>query len=72
MKEKNRFCVILGFLMQISRVKKELKVTSATKLFLGGAPTSICNFFHPSVRESVVQYISGTVHHLIKIFDTHK
>ena len=30
-------------------------------LFLGGAPTSICYFFRPSVAH----HISGTVHHLI-------
>ena len=24
MKEKNRFCILLGFLMHVSRVKKEL------------------------------------------------
>ena len=48
-------------------------------LFLDEAPTSICHFFHPSVRQtvrpsvhpSVAYYISGTVHHLIIIFSTH-
>ena len=44
-------------------------------LFLDGAPTSICHFFlymslFPSVRRSVAHHISGTVHHLIKIFGT--
>ena len=42
--------------------------------FLGGAPTSMCHFFRPSicpsVCPSVVQHISGTVHHLIIIFGT--
>ena len=38
--------------------------------FLGGAPTSVCHFFHPSVRPSVARHISGTVHHLIIIFGT--
>ena len=41
------------------------------QLFLGGAPTSICHFFHPSVHPSVAHHISGTVHHLIIIFGTH-
>ena len=40
-------------------------------LFLGGAPTSLCHFFYPSARLSVMQHISGTVHHLIIIFGTH-
>ena len=47
-------------------------------LFLGGAPTYICHFFHPSICpsicpagcRSVVHHISGTVHHLIVIFGT--
>ena len=43
--------------------------------FLGGAPTSICQFFHPSVHLSVhlsvAHHISGTIHHLIVIFGTH-
>ena len=34
--------------------------------FLGGAPTSMCHFFRPSVRLSV----SGTGYHMIIIFDT--
>ena len=44
-------------------------------LFLGGAPTSICHFFcpsvNPSIRWSVGHYISGTVHHVIIFFVTH-
>ena len=41
--------------------------------FLGGAPTSICHFFHLSVCPSlsVAHHISGTIHHLIIIFGTH-
>ena len=38
--------------------------------FLGGAPTSMCHFFRPSICPSVAQHISGTVHHLIIIFGT--
>ena len=40
-------------------------------IFLGGAPTSICHFFHPSVRLSVTHHISGTIHHLMIIFGTY-
>ena len=46
-------------------------------IFLGGASTSICHFFHLSVRLSVrssvahQSQVSGTVHHLIIIFGTH-
>ena len=36
-------------------------------VFLGGAPTSICHFFHLSVAH----HISWTVYHLIIIFGTH-
>ena len=39
--------------------------------FLGGTPTSMCNFFRPSDRPSVAHHISGTVLHLIIIFGTH-
>ena len=42
--------------------------------FLGGAPTSTCHFFclsvHRFVCPSVMQHISGTLHHLIIIFGT--
>ena len=39
--------------------------------FLGGAPISICHFFHPSIRLSVAHQISGTIYHLIVIFGTY-
>ena len=56
-------------------------------LFLGGAPTSICHFFHPSVHlsvflcvdlsvrlaicPSVMRHIPGIMHHMIVIYDAH-
>ena len=56
------------------------------KFFLGGAPTSVCHFFHLSIHPSihpfvhpslsirlcpsVMHHISGTVHYLTIIFDT--
>ena len=50
-------------------------IIDPSALFLGGAPTSICHFFgpsvHPFVHLSVVHHISGTVYHLIIIFGTH-
>ena len=39
-------------------------------LFLGEAPTSICHFFHLSVRPFVAHHIPGTVHHVVIIFGT--
>ena len=42
--------------------------------FLGGAPTSMCPFFHPSVRLSIrlLRIISQEhIYHLIIIFGTH-
>ena len=38
--------------------------------FLGGACTSICHFFRPSISLSVAHHISGTVRHLIIIYGT--
>ena len=43
-------------------------ISQMRKWFFGGAPTSVCNFFCPSVCPSVVYHISGTMHHLIIIF----
>ena len=49
MKENNRFCVILGFLMHVSRAKKELsqaflkvKVASNTERFKNFNQMTIC------------------------------
>ena len=48
-------------------------------IFLVGAPTSICHFFHPSIYlfvnlsvcPSVAHHISGTVNHVINVFVKH-
>ena len=43
---------------------KQFTATRKKKLFLGGAPTSICHFFRPTVRASVTHHISGTSNHI--------
>ena len=67
------------------RVFRVLVYFFSHQLFLGGAPTTICHFFHPSVHPSVARHISRTIHqknladavdisrtiyHIIVIYDT--
>ena len=47
-------------------------IWSFKMLFLGGAPTSMCHFFRPSICLSVAHHISETVYHLIISFGTHE
>ena len=39
-------------------------------LFLGGTPTSICHFFHPSICPSITHHISETINHVTISFGT--
>ena len=63
---------LLFFATKLMKKFLMLVMLKKTELFLGGAPTSICYFFHLSVclRPSVMHGISGTLQHMIMIFGT--
>ena len=64
------FCEIL-YSLPVGNLEIYLSDASFLYHFLGGAPTFFHLSVHLSIHSSVAHDISGTIHHLIIIFDTH-